>query len=227
MSIRSSSGRKAGQNANRRVYLSKFVRHAHRLIALGYAQVDPATRTHTEEEEITESLANAITDLIESPGAQGWMGRYVVSDEVRLRHPTRRAKRRPRIDIQILYVKGTPRPRFHFEAKRLGPDNPVGDYLGDEGLGCFVTAQYARESDEAGMLGYVQNETCDSWAEKIKSSLHKDRAKHRMVNGTSWEAFRVIDELTHSYRTAHDRPSLGRPVSVYHTLLLFCQPSNS
>jgi hypothetical protein len=123
-------------------------------------------------------------------------------------------------------VKGKPRPRFHFEAKRLGPKNRVGAYLGKDGLGCFVTAQYARESDEAGMLGYVQNDTCDAWVRKIESSLHKNRARHRMVKGTSWEPCSVIDELSNSYLTRHNRPTLG-PIRVYHTLLLFCQPCTS
>src|SRR4051812_30755207 len=141
MSISSSSEKKAGNSVNQPLYLSQFVKDAHRLIARGYEQVNPVKRASAEEEDITECLANAITDLIEAADSPRWMDRYVVNDEIRLRHPTRKTKRRPRIDIQILYVKGRPRPRFHFEAKRLGPRSPVGDYLGAEGLGCFVTAQ--------------------------------------------------------------------------------------
>src|SRR5437660_861919 len=109
MSIHSSSGKKAGKNANQAVYLTKFLKDAHRLLALGYAQVDPAKGAGAEEEEITEGLANAMTDLIEGPGSRPWMGRYVVNDELCLRHPKRKAKRRPRIDIEIMYVKGRPR----------------------------------------------------------------------------------------------------------------------
>jgi hypothetical protein len=227
MSIRSSSGKKAGKNANYPIYLSKFVQDAHRLIALGYGQLDSASQSGAEEETITESLANAIADLIEKPRAPTWMHRYVVNDEIRLRHPTRKAKHRPRIDIQIVYVKGRPRPRFHFEAKRFGPKNHVGDYLGKEGLGCFLTGDYARESDDAGMLGCVQNETCDGSAKKIEQSLQKDTAKYGVVSGTSWEPVSVGQSLPHSYRTRHERPSLGRPLCVYHTLLLFCAPSAS
>ena len=96
------------------------MKDAHRLLALGYVGLDSASQASTEEEEITESLANAIGDLIEAEGAPRWVDRYVVNDEIRLRHPTRKAKKRPRIDIQIVYVKGRPRPRFHFEAKRFG-----------------------------------------------------------------------------------------------------------
>jgi hypothetical protein len=88
MSIRSSSRKKAGENADRPVYLSKFVKDAHRLLALGYHRVDPASQADAEEEEITESLANAITDIIEAVGSPRWMERYVVNDEIRLRHPT-------------------------------------------------------------------------------------------------------------------------------------------
>jgi hypothetical protein len=226
MSIRSSAGKKAGESVDRPVYLAKFVKDAHRLLALGYRRLDSASQASTEEEEITESLANAIADLLDEEGAPRWTDRYVVNDEIRLRHPTRKAKKRPRIDIQIVYVKGRPRPRFHFEAKRFGPKNHVGDYLGKEGLGCFLTGDYARDSEDAGMLGYVQNESCDWWAKKIEQSLQKDTRKYGVVTGTSWEAHCVIEELPHCYRTRHERPSVGRPVCVYHTLLLFCQPSS-
>jgi hypothetical protein len=50
----------------------------------------------------------------------------------------------------------------------------VGQYLGRKGLGCIIAADYAREHDAAGMLGYVQSETCDAWVHKIEGSLLED-----------------------------------------------------
>src|SRR4051794_17169028 len=131
---------------------------------MGYAGTDPTKQKDTVEEVITQRTVEEIITLIEAKDSPTWMRRYTATDNLPLSFPSRPGKQRPRIDIEILCLRGRPRPRFHFEAKRLGPSNPVSPYLGPEGLGCFVTAQYARDSDEAGMLGYVQGGTCDSWA---------------------------------------------------------------
>jgi hypothetical protein len=149
------------------------------------------------------------------------MKRYTATDNLPLSFPERPGKKRPRIDIEILCLRGSPRPRFHFEAKRLGPSNPVSKYLGTDGLGCFLTGQYARDGEDAGMLGYVQNGTCDSWAQKIQRAISEDKAAHAVVVGTDWEVVQLAEECPRSYRTQHNRATLGRPVSVYHTLLLF------
>lgn len=221
MSIRSGARKKAGASGNRTLYVRAFLRDAHRLIALGYAGTSPSQRQRTVEEDITELIVQEITGLIEARGAPRWMKRYAATDNLPLSFPKRPGKKRPRIDIEILCTRGSPRPRFHFEAKRLGKGNPVGKYLGKEGLGCFLTGQYARDSDQAGMLGYVQDDTCAAWADKIRRALAKDRAKHAVVAGTDWEQVTVSPQCRAPYRTQHDRAALGRPVAVYHTLLLF------
>jgi hypothetical protein len=111
---------------------------------------------------------------------------------------------------------------LHFEAKRLGPGNSVGKYAGRKGLGCILAGDYARGHDDAGMLGYVQSDTCDAWARKIETKLHGDRIAHELLAGSVWQLKQVTNELTHVYFTEHTRHALGRPVAVYHTLLLFC-----
>jgi len=141
-------------------------------------------------------------------------------DDVRVRHPEKSGKERPIVDIEITNMRGR-RPRFHFEAKRLGKDHAVGQYVDRKGLGCIIAADYAREHDDAGMLGYVQSETCDAWAVKIEKKLLDRGNAYHLVDGSAWETSALTPELTHVFHTRHNRPSLGRPVDVYHTLLLF------
>jgi hypothetical protein len=222
MSIASKARAIQGASTNRPDYQASFLRDAHRLIARGYARLDPSLFSKTVEEVVTEELVVAITEAIEAPGAAAWMQRYHVVDDVRVRHPKKRGKKRPRVDIEITRTKPGRRPRLHFEAKRLGRRHAVGQYVGRKGLGCIIAADYAREHDDAGMLGYVQSQTCDTWATKIERKLRDNRHIHQLVAGSDWERSGLTPELSHIFRTQHNRPSLGRAVNVYHTLLLFC-----
>ena len=221
MSIRSSAEKVNGSSSNKSLYVYAFLRDVHRLIAMAYAETDPTQQKATVEEVITQRIVEEIIKLTEATDSPPWTRRYTATDNLPLSFPGKPGKQRPRIDIEILGLSGRPRPRFHFEAKRLGKGNAVGTYLGPKGLGCFVAGRYARNSEEAGMLGYVQASTCDSWAEKIRRSITKYPAKYAVVTGTDWETVQIAPECTDAYRTQHDRASAKRIVRVYHTLLLF------
>jgi hypothetical protein len=221
MSIASKAAKKAGSSSNRPDYVASFLRDTHRLVARGYARMTPASFKGTIEEVITEKLVEAINAAIQSPGAESWMHRYHAVDNLPLSHPEKSGKKRPRVDIEITNVRAGPHPQFHFEAKRLGRGYPVGQYVGRKGLGCIIHADYARDHDDAGMLGYVQTGTCDDWGAKIEKKLMGDGATHCLLPGSSWRQSIITKELSHTFRTQHDRPSLSRPVDVHHTLLLF------
>ena len=153
------------------------------------------------------------------------MERYHATDDRPVSYPGREGHKRPRVDIEVIFCKGR-HPVFHFECKRLGEGNPVGKYLGDDGLGCFLTEQYARESGEGGMLAYVQSDDCASWAGKVGSSMLAECGKYRIRVGTTWESCAITDEIPAGFRSLHTRPSLG-PIALYHSFLLFCEPGNS
>jgi hypothetical protein len=204
----------------RPTYLDKFVKDAHRLVAMSYDRIHPRRLRKTQEEVITQRIVDEINAMIDS-GAEKWMQRYYVSDNPPISGRGRYGKDRKKVDIEIVLTRHIPRPRFHFEAKRLGPEKGVPRYLGIDGLGCFTTGEYASGSDEAGMLGYVQSDACPDWAKKIEASLAKRPERYDVVKGTTWEPHGIITALPYSYRTRHERPSLGRSVWVYHTLLLF------
>jgi hypothetical protein len=114
-------------------------------------------------------------------------------------------------------------PRFQFEAKRLhGKGNPaVTAYLGDEGLGCFLSGTYAQEWDEAGMLGYVQAGDPSKWASRIENRVRDNRGVLHVTTDGNWVLHQIIPELHTTYRTFHNRPTLQRSITIYHTLLDF------
>src|SRR5438105_842916 len=220
MSVSSSARKQAGFSNNRPAYMKSFIEDAHRLVYLGYQRIGPQNHVSTAEEVITELIANAINQLIEDPRATPWMRRYIAIDDRRVSGTGGTGKSRPRVDIEIIYLQRYPRPRFHFEAKRLYRSDSVAEYLGKEGVGCLVNALYGRDSDDAGMIGYVQSDDCDSWADKIRASLERDAVKYGMVAGTTWRSAAIINELRNCYQTDHERPVLRRNVRVTHMLLL-------
>lgn len=224
MSILSSAQKEPGPSDNHPDYRMAFVRDAHRLIARGFRRIKPEEQSETEEESITEKLVAAINALVQAEDAEPWMDRYHAADDLRLPFPGREGKGRPRVDIEIIHVRPGRRPRFHFEAKRLGRSHAVGEYVGPEGLGCILNGEYARDSDDAGMIGYVQSETCPRWAEKIRKKLWKNSRDYSLLEGKTWEALGIFGELESVYRTRHARPAVQRDVDVYHTLLLCCNP---
>ncbi len=69
------------------------------------------------------------------------------------------------------------------------------------------------------MLGYVQFDDCDTWAERISASLNS--AEHKTTETGDWNLSIVIDELTHTFRTEHWRPNNFPVIEIFHTLLSF------
>jgi hypothetical protein len=228
MSVSSSSKKKPGKSENRPAYLRTFVKHVHKLVAAGYNRINPRTRRKTKEEKITELLIEAVNLVIGEDGSPKWMERYHATDNRPVSYPGRDDKSRPRVDIEFILCRGV-RPLFHFECKRLRKGHSVAGkkgYLGEEGLGCFLSEQYARGCDEGGMLGYVQSEDCSAWAKKIEATLSANANGYRLVPSSKWESHKIINEIPECYRTQHTRPRMGQ-ISIYHSLLLFYDPGTS
>jgi hypothetical protein len=110
---------------------------------------------------------------------------------------------------------------FKVEAKRLGPDHPVSIYLGAQGLGAFICCEYANDQDDAGMLGYVQSETVDSWIASLARALGTSPGKFSVEADGTWQANGFLDGPAHTYRTRHTRTGGRGVITIYHTLLDF------
>ena len=209
------------QNAFRDEVHEAFIRNCHELMAMGYARLDHGSLRTAEEAEITGELVDSIREATEAPESPRWVERYECADDPPLSTPGRRGKRRRRVDLAFVRTQHGPRPRFQVEAKRLYCGGSVGAYLGTEGLGRILSGDYAAKHSDAGMLGYVQVDTPAKWATRIEKRLGNSPAQYAVRANGGFCASRVSSLLEHTYRSSHERISVGMPVDVYHTLLAF------
>lgn len=202
------------------IYGSTFVRVVHRLLAAACESLP--TKLSTEEEpSITGMIVERMRSFLEQPTAPRWAARLTVHDDPPLNVSGLRGKRRPRIDIEVESVVPGPRPRFHFEAKRLYRSQSAADYTGDDGLGSFIAERYAKGHPSAGMLAYVQTETIDEWVRKVANRLDQDRSATGLSStGAVWEAFEPPDHDLPSFRSVHQRKS--STIALFHTFLGCC-----
>ena len=211
-----------GASANAEEYQPAFVLWAHRLLALGHGGLVPRDYALAEEENITGSLVEAMEAALDRPEAP-WMRWLSVHEDARVHDVARKGKRRRRVDIRIDCARTRPRSRLYFEAKRLGRGHGVSLYLGEDGLECFVDGRYAAREPIAGMLGYVQDGSPQQWARKISQAMSRSTSPARPLRRSPWRKEEIIAELPHTYRSGHARPTIGQPVEIYHTLLLFSE----
>ena len=171
-----------GQSANSGFYAERFRLHVHCLIKEGYACLVPSDYRDSEETDITGELVSRMRGVLEQIGAPRWMQHYSIHEEKPLSGGgARLGKRRKRVDIEFERVEAGRRPRFGLEAKRLCKTVTEADYCGAEGLGCFVSGDYAWGEDKAGMLGYVQTHDEDTWACRIEGKLIRDAGSCGLV----------------------------------------------
>jgi len=210
-----------GVSATGKAYEVAFVRHTHSLLGLGYATLTPGDFASAQEEDITGELVRAVDAVLDEPDKPRWARWFSVHEEPRVNDPARRGKTRRRLDIRIDSSQATPRLRFCFEAKRLGPKHGTSSYLGREGLQCYLDGRYARNETAAGMLGYVQAGDPTDWADKIEQAMAKAAAKLGLLKSSPWRSEQVATELPFAYRSGHERPNVGFPIEIFHTLFLF------
>jgi hypothetical protein len=192
--------------------------HALILVALGYARMVSARFVESEEDAITGELTKEMKGVLEDHAAPDWMQNYSVHEQVRSNAPDKEGKRRPIVDIEFERHKRGRRPRFRFEAKRLGRNHSAGAYFGDGGLEAFVSGYYDRTHEDAGMLGYVQSLDETKWSKKL-SAQSTQRALFLGVTD-QWSAFVQEGCPTHTFRTRH-RDQAGRDLEIFHVLLRF------
>lgn len=203
------------------IFRDAFIRNCHKLIAIGYARMNAVSFKTEEEPVITGELVLAMNAAIEASDAPSWANHLVVLDDPSINAPGRRGKRRRRVDIEVVRAERGERPRLQFEAKRLYAKGSVDEYLGPDGMGRFLTGDYAAEHDNAGMLGYVQTGEPDNWAHEIEKNLDENRETYGVTEDGDFQPHHLTPSLDHTYRSKHDRATVGKPITIFHTLLRF------
>ena len=215
--------RRDGQSygtAHAEEYKLRFRKHCHLLVDMGYKRIRSEDHAASDEDWITQRIVEEVNVILRSPECPRWAGRYSLRDQVVLSVPGRETIRRPKIDIEI--ESNMPnRPTYHFEAKRLRADrtDSVSEYLGKGGLGSFLNELYARTSDEAGMLGYVQSGNPLDWAQDFAAKLSNASVNpYCLLDDGEWVAYLVVASIENTFRTQHSRPTLG-PITLFHRVL--------
>lgn len=193
--------------------------HSHLLLTEGYQRMEPAKYANWKEPDITGEICVNIQEFLESPESPEWVENYALRDDPKLNVPDKYGESRPRIDIEFELIRRGERPKFRFEAKRLGAKHPVSKYLGSEGLGAFLDGYYPLSYPMCGMLGYVQSKTTTIWRTKLQAELNKNPHNYQFESKLGFEITTWHHELE-SWHTTHKLPDFDLKVS--HTLLEFC-----
>lgn len=221
--IGSTSSSAGAASANREAYRRAFVTHVHCLLQLGYQRLEPHSLAGAQETAITGKLVKSIKEAMNDPIAPDWVDRYFLADDPPVEDGQRTGRSRLRVDILFECSSKRPRPTMSFEAKRLGKDHTLTTYLGEKGLGAFISGEYAPGEPDVGMLGYVQAGVLDDWLVRIVDSVADSSAALSLCSGSSMEPSQFPDGPANTHRTLHARPAPLDPLSVYHTLLSFCE----
>lgn len=202
-----------------RIYAEELRTHAVALIWMGFQQLNATSFAAAEEDDITGELVKAMKSVIQNHASPEWVAHYHVQEQIPQNVDSKRGKRRPKMDIEFERSGRGPRPQLGFEAKRLGRGNAVGHYLGDEGLGAFLNGYYPTTHGEAGMLGYIQEQTPNDWSVKLARGLAENREKHRVHDDGEWRSFHSQSAMPASCSKHTD--TSGNRLHVVHVLLPF------
>jgi hypothetical protein len=209
---------------DRHEYHKAFRRQVFELLRRGYERLDSLAFKDSDEEDITGELVREIRNVTENRSSPSWAHCYAIHDDPRINAPNRLGKRRLRLDIEFERTGAGKHPRYPFEAKRLSSQThaKMDKYLGPDGLRQFLSGNYASEQDEAGMLGYVQSETPSCWAKKAHDTFIKNTDLFQLCFDGKWKHVDNLTNLDNCYRSKHNRPSVGKPITLFHVFLSFC-----
>jgi hypothetical protein len=200
-----------------------FIGNVHRLLLLGYRSLDNTKYQNANENLLTQTLAAALRRATEDMRNPRWTSYFSIHEKQKQDDGKFQGNSRLELDIVFERTQRGAHPHFVIEAKRLGRTCPIGKYLGAQGLGAFISGEYANEHDDAGMLGYVQSKTLRDWSCSLESKLAASPRRYSVEPNGTWQNHRFRGGPTTTFRSRHAR-SLGRkPITVYHTLLDFNQ----
>ena len=203
-------------------YWSVYREHIHTLLAWGYADSRHRVQLKHDETDITGFIAEAIQSRLEAPDSPLWCDQIGLKDDPPIPGGGRTGRKRWRPDLIFESVERRPRPKYHFEAKRLRKQQSIEEYLGEDGLLCFLTGKYAHESSEAGMLGYVQCDSINIWVRRLQLAIdqdHHDKNAFHLL--PPQHATQVVDAFPQEWLSKHSRLT-GKSIFIHHLLLDYC-----
>lgn len=98
-----------------------------------------------------------------------------------------------------------------FECKRLriprtkGVSSNCSEYVGQGGMGRFISGKYAPTQSNGTMVGYVMDGNVAKAKQGIVDQIWKQRLKLRLVSGKPWEASLYLPKQPDLHQTRHKR----------------------
>ncbi len=207
-------------------YFYGFRRDAHQLLAWGHQEALPKIHCNLNEEEITGLIVEAMREKLKDPSIpERFYDRYSVGEEKPLAVEGRTGKRRRKLDIVVeSSLPREIRPEYIFEAKRLRKNGyPIGKYIGEDGLQCFIKGIYATQYPEAAMVGYVQSDTASYWESELKRSFDGNPKNDLRIKQLLHKV-QVLSSMSDVWVSEHERIT-GSEIAVYH-IFLNCSASS-
>lgn len=200
-----------------RTYWSAFSRDAHQLVALGYFGALSLIGPDQEEPEITGLIVDCIRRELNVTTCKRYE-RYSLHEESPFAGEDRLGTARRRLDVFVESHSIQPRPRYIFEAKRLRKrSHGIGKYVGDEGVGRFVSNKYGAEWPVAAMIGYVQSDVPVVWQAQLDAAFKSD-SEERFAIEKNLSKVCVITLLPDEWSSEHRRKDNGA-ITIFHILL--------
>ena len=202
-----------------------FRRDAHQLLAWGYQDALAELHCNLQEEEITGLIVEAMEKRLDNPSTPEKFDRYSIDEEKPIAVEDRKGKKRRRLDLVVVSGHTRPRPKYIFEAKRLRKNSyPIGKYVGEDGLQCFVKGVYASQYPEAAMVGYVQSDTASYWESELKRSFDGDPNNDLRIIQLL-QKVQVLSSMLNVWVSEHERVT-GSSIATYH-IFLNCSESSA
>jgi hypothetical protein len=129
-----------------------------------------------------------------------------------------------RIDILFSYI-GTPKEEIHFafECKRLripyssGLRTNNSDYVGHQGMMCFVTDKYSQSVTNAGMIAYVMDGQISLAITSVGELIKKKRDALRLAGNTGLDLSSKIPNRQDVRETTHTLRA--KKLTIHHLFL--------
>jgi hypothetical protein len=208
-------------------YWSAYREHIHTLLAWGYSDSQNRVQARHNETDITGFIAEAIQNKLDDPDSPLWCDQIALKDDPPIPGGGRTGRKRWRPDLIFESVEKRPRPKYHFEAKRLRRKQSILEYLGEDGLLCFIDGRYAHESSEAGMLGYVQSDNIDTWTKKLQLAIDQDHQdKNALLLLPPQRSIIVVDTFPQEWLSIHGR-QMDKHIFIHHLLLDYCRTARA
>jgi hypothetical protein len=202
-----------------------FLERAHELLQAGYEALDAKACNVWAEPEISGELASKIEELL-GTRRQSWMRYWTAVDNWPENEPhkarsRRLGKRRKLPDIKLKYTGQRETLYFRFEAKKLAGSGDYTDLISHEdGLGRFLRKVYGRDDKAGGLLGYVQTESPEIHAERVRTALAHNPKGHQVHADGGWTSANWKAGPKCSFRVIHSRQSASS-VIIYYSFLSF------